>query len=238
MRVNIFIGVALCFLCSCSNKAIIKQRKEKYERSKIELSQQEKSIAYHDQLLSGLYIKADSLLPYFKYLKDEKYDNVGFYTHKTLLTGYNYMRNFVQVRLTDNYDLLLKAYYIGNYPINIEKLKISDGSTYLDCEGTLHSFREEDYHEIFSLGKDNAIQFLQFLENHISECVYVELKGQKRRCKFYLNLQDKDALLSSYQLYVVMQDIHDLEREREKSIKLIDLYRKRLYKDSVSLFKQ
>ena len=74
-----FIFFALLFLaCSRGNKAA-QYRAEKHVRDSIALTEQERSLAFYESQLELLMPKADSLLALFKYERNEKYQDHGYY---------------------------------------------------------------------------------------------------------------------------------------------------------------
>ena len=77
-----------------------KYRAEKHVRDSVGLVDQQRSLAYYESQLELLKPKADSLLPYFKYEKNEKYQDHGNY----VLTGKNGLRILVR---DDGKELLL-----------------------------------------------------------------------------------------------------------------------------------
>ena len=81
MRKNVFFIFILAFLfSSCGHEsAIDKYRAEKYVRDSISLTEQQRSLAYYESQLESLMPVSDSLLPLFKYEKNERYQDHGYY---------------------------------------------------------------------------------------------------------------------------------------------------------------
>ena len=81
-KIIIFTVFALLFLaCSRGNKAA-QYRAEKHARDSVALIEQERSLAFYESQLELLTPKADSLLQYFKYERNEKYQDHGYYVVK------------------------------------------------------------------------------------------------------------------------------------------------------------
>ena len=81
-KIIIFIVSALLFLaCSRGNKAA-QYRADKHARDSVALIEQERSLAFYESQLELLTPKADSLLQYFKYERNEKYQDHGYYVVK------------------------------------------------------------------------------------------------------------------------------------------------------------
>lgn len=90
------IGVAMV---SCNKPSKAEQyRAEKYRQDSISLVEQERTLAYYQSQLDELLPQADSLLRYFKYEKNEKYQDRGFYIVKPSAFSYRYSTLRVMVR--------------------------------------------------------------------------------------------------------------------------------------------
>ena len=103
MKQTIFFLFLLCGLvmAGCNRPSRAEQYKaEKHVRDSIALTEQERSLAYYQNQLELLLPKADSLMAFFKYERNEKYQDHGFY----VLTGWNSLRILVR---DDGRELLL-----------------------------------------------------------------------------------------------------------------------------------
>lgn len=88
-------------MVGCNKPSKMEQyRAEKHVRDSVGLVDQQRSLAFYESQLELLKPKADSLLPYFKYEKNEKYQDHGNY----VLTGKNGLRILVR---DDGKELLL-----------------------------------------------------------------------------------------------------------------------------------
>ena len=103
MKQNIFLVIVLCGLvaAACNKPSRAEQYKaEKHVKDSVALAEQERSLAYYQEQLEQLLPKADSLMAFFKYERNEKYQDHGFY----VLNGRNGLRILVR---DDGKDLLL-----------------------------------------------------------------------------------------------------------------------------------
>ena len=68
-------------LMGCTKKPskVEQYRADKHERDSISLTEQQRSLTYYQTQLDALMPQVDSLLPLFKYEKNEKYQDHGFY---------------------------------------------------------------------------------------------------------------------------------------------------------------
>ena len=90
--------VILCALAalvsvSCSRGSKLEQwRAEKHERDSVGLADQERSLAFYQSQLDSLMPVIDSLMPLFRYEKNERYQDHGYY----VVTGRNGLRVMVR----------------------------------------------------------------------------------------------------------------------------------------------
>ena len=76
----VFGIVCMVVMAGCNKPSKVEQyRAEKHVRDSIALVEQQRSLAYYETQLDLLLPKADSLLPLFKYEKNEKDQDHGYY---------------------------------------------------------------------------------------------------------------------------------------------------------------
>jgi len=98
MALNRTFFVFLCVLlawtsvsCSRTNK-VDQWKAEKHQRDSIGLVNQERSLAFYQSQLDSLMPVVDSLMPLFRYEKNERYQDHGFY----VVTGRDGLRIMVR----------------------------------------------------------------------------------------------------------------------------------------------
>ncbi len=93
MRKGVIGIVGMLMLAGCNKPSKVDQyRAEKHVRDSVGLVDQQRSLDYYQQQLDSLLPQADSLLCYFKYEKNERYQDQGNY----ILTGTNGLRILVR----------------------------------------------------------------------------------------------------------------------------------------------
>ena len=95
-----------CFACRRGPSAVEQHRAEKHERDSVALVNQQRSLEYYQAQLEELSPQADSLLALFKYEKNEKYQDHGYYVVKPSAFSYRFSELRVMVR-DDGRDLLV-----------------------------------------------------------------------------------------------------------------------------------
>ena len=80
MKKTILILLATILFVGCNRPSRAEQyRAEKHVQDSISLSEQQRSLVYYQQQLDLMMPKADSLMAYFKYERNEKYQDYGYY---------------------------------------------------------------------------------------------------------------------------------------------------------------
>ena len=82
MKQNILVLIILCglVLTGCNKPSRLEEYKaEKHVRDSIHLMEQERSLAYYQNQLDSLLPVSDSLLTFFKYEKNERFQDLGYY---------------------------------------------------------------------------------------------------------------------------------------------------------------
>jgi hypothetical protein len=132
MRKMFFIGIVCALACvGCNKPSKVEQyRAEKHVRDSIGLVEQQRSMVYYQSMLDSLMPQADSLLAYFKYEKNEKYQDHGFYVvrNQKLKVYDGSLR--VMVR-DDGQDLL--AYRNGKRLTETQINSLKDEKRAVDC---------------------------------------------------------------------------------------------------------
>jgi molecular chaperone GrpE (heat shock protein) len=80
MKRHLFIIICALAITGCNKPSCVEQYKaEKHVRDSVALAEQERSLAYYQSQLDDLMPVADSLLQYFNYERNEKYQDHGYY---------------------------------------------------------------------------------------------------------------------------------------------------------------
>lgn len=196
--------------CSKPSKAE-QMRHEKRLKDSLSLVQANQTVAYSDSLLNVLQPRVDSLLPLFRYEKNEQWEDKGFYVHRLLQTQQNTQRNYLQAMVRDDGQLTLQSFYYGARSISHNKVRLSAGEVWVEAEGSNHTFEAEGTHEILTIPSQDAMPLLRFISEHANERLLVTLSG-RQSAKYYLQSNEKQALAQTCHLALIMQDIATLEQ--------------------------
>ena len=210
-------------------KQVAQRRLAKALKDTIVYLQSQQTLRYSDSLLQPLLPEADKLLKEFRYEKADAYEDHGHYVYRTLQTGWNTSRCFLQAYVSDDRQTYVKSYYYGAHPIHQTTLSLQCGEQEITLQGQNHAFEVEGWHEILTLEGDQALEVLNFISSHMSERIRVTANGQKPAAKavYYLADTEKQALDRTYQLGLIMRDINQLEQQISLASKRIEHFENR-----------
>lgn len=195
-------------------KQVAQRRQAKALKDSIVYLQAQYTLRYADSLLQPLLPEADKLLKEFRFEKNDNYEDHGNYVYRTLQTGWNTNRCFLQAYVSDDRKTLLKSYYYGAKPLHQTAVALQAGEQEIELQGRNHAFEVEGWHEILTLEDEQALEVLNFISSHMGERIRVAAKGQnKAGAVYYLSDNEKQALDQTYRLGLLMRDINQLEQQ-------------------------
>ena len=210
--------------CSKGPSRVELLRAEKAQRDSIAVVQREQTMAYCDSMTAILTPQVDELLKRFRYEKDDRYEDHGHYVHPLLNTDRNVERCFLQPYVSDQIDISIRSYYYGRRLLQHTGLKLSADSAELRVTGRCHHFEatamdgtDKTYqHEIMTVDKSEVESLLGFIDSYRDGRIRVTLEGDGTY-SYVLSDNDKQALNDTYQLAVLMRDIHRLNEMRNQA---------------------
>lgn len=195
-------------------KQVAQRRQAKALKDSIVYLQAQQTLYYSDSILKPLLPEADKLLKEFRFEKNDNYEDHGNYVYRTLQTGWNTNRCFLQAYVSDDRKTLLKSYYYGAKPLHQTAVALQAGEQEIELQGRNHAFEVEGWHEILTLEDEQALEVLNFISSHMGERIRVAAKGQnKAGAVYYLSENEKQALDRTYRLGLLMRDINQLEQQ-------------------------
>lgn len=191
-------------------KQVAQRKAGKALKDSVHYLQALRSRAYADSLLQDLLPKVDDALKAFRYDKDERYQDKGQYVYRTLQTGWNTQRCFLQASVSDDRKTVLKSFYYGARPLSQESVLLQSSTESVEIRGSNHAFEVEGWHEIMTVKEDKALEVLNFISTHIDDKIRVTAQG-KNKAAYILTDNEKTALQETYRLGILMRDIARLE---------------------------
>lgn len=227
------LGIVLATMlmgCGPKKPTVAELRAEKHVQDSLALIAEQRSLNYYDSLLQQTLPLVDPMLKNFKYEKRDQYESHGHYVHRLHKTENNTQRCYLQTYISDDWKVSVKAYYYGSKSLKINKLQLSADSLTNTFSGSGHSFDAEGHHEILTLSDEASWSLLQFVNGLAFSRTLVTYIGEGGQYKFYLQDNDRQAILETCQLASTMRDIHELEKRIRQASLQIEKYQKRLQK--------
>ena len=209
-------------------KQVACRRQAKALHDSIVYLQAKQTLAYSDSLLQTLIPQSDELLKAFRYEKADAYEDHGHYVYRSLQTGWNTNRCFLQAYVTDDRQTFVKSYYYGSKQAHQKALrlevpaKLGEAAQQVELSGDNHSFEVEGWHEILTLTGNQALEVLNFISSHVTDKVKASVIGDKPQAVYYLADNEKEALDKTYALGLLMRDINQLEQQIRLASKRIE----------------
>jgi hypothetical protein len=203
----------------------------------IELAEQKRDWAYSDSLLNVRRAEADSLKPYFVFIKDPQYDNIGRYVDKEHNPPVDAGFNHIKISVDESGEIVLTSVYRGASAIKHNRLKITAPTgEYAETQiipfdgGANYSFQNGigTIYEIvtYQKGRDDGV--VRFIYDYANEKLTMEYRGGKKIPPVPVSAKEKKAIVRTVDFAAIFKDIDRLQKEREKAEKRIEYLQSKL----------
>jgi hypothetical protein len=217
-------------------KALEVQKESLQMLRQVELSEQERNLAYCDSMLIVRKSEAEKMKSDFLFEKDPEYDDVGKYILKQQKLENNLQKSYLRTWTSEFGDLFMASVYYGSGTLSHDRLKISnsDGNysetNQVPYDGGLN-YRFVDLGmttEVvsYSINTDNGV--IMFIYANRTQALKADYLGGRRKYSLTISRADKDALIKTVDLSIVLSDIEQLKKEKEKAQKRIEYLQTKL----------
>jgi len=181
-----------------------------------------RTLAYCDSILPIKQSEVDSIQKNFRFEKNAKYQEIGNYVFKTQITEMNSNRNYLKTYVDEKADFYLISNYCGA-KIEHTSVEVSandmfaHSDTIATSEAANHSFNDAGSHweaVTFKNDADNGVA--AFIAQYSNLQIKVTLYG-KKTITYYLANTDKKAIVETFNLWVVKNDVAKLQTEIKKA---------------------
>lgn len=202
----------------------------------VELKEAERNIAFCDSLLPIKYHEADSIKNHgFTFEKDSVYEEIGTFIWKQQTVERNVQRCYVRCGVNEKGEMYLASVYFGGKPINHTGIKLSLKNGISAETASIPYDGGVNYHfkdlgnttEVVTYKGENGIDAIKLIYANPKERIKVEYTGGKPYT-IYMADADKRAILATYDLAVVLTDIENMTKEKDKATKKIEYLTRKL----------
>jgi hypothetical protein len=192
---------------------------------RVEMKEAERNIAFCDSLLPIRQEEAKAASKGFVFEKDSAYEEIGNYIWKQQTVERNVERSYIRCGVNEKGEIYLTSVYFGSRPISHTGIKLSVGNS-LFAEtasvpydgGINYRFTDNgNMSEIVIYKGENGIDAVKFVCANAKERIKADYIGGKTYA-IYLADADKQAIVTTYELAVILSDIEKLTAERGKSL--------------------
>jgi len=229
MKKTVIFGVFLFIFAACGphKPTVAEQRAEKRVKDSLSMVQYAQTMRYTDSLLQTVLPESDNMLKRFKYVKNEKYADRGYYIHPQLQSAGLGQRIYLQAYVTDDFKTVVRSMYYGSRGLKHNRVTLSADSMTNTFYGDLYAFAEDGQHEIVTLGDADAVALLQFVSAFGENKIKVTLSGD-RSYAYFLQAKDVAAMVETLRLQTLMSDIRTLEAQYKQASLQYEKYARRL----------
>jgi len=193
-------------------------------KRRIEIKEQELNMNFCDSMINVRIAEAEKMKSGFVFEKDPKYDDIGKYIDKNQQLETKLQSSYIRTNVNELGEIFLYSVYYGGRPIRHSQLRVSKSNgEYTETEiipydgGLNYSFVDGGMtSEIvtYKQGKDNGV--IQFIYNNQKSALKAEYIG-KEKYSFTISNDDKMVLINTFNFALVLSDIENLKKEKEKS---------------------
>ncbi len=199
---------------------------------RIEIIENKRNIIFYDSLKIEKESYRDSLLQFFNIETDTLYRKQHIYTHKKQSVVTNTSR--LKIDVTSNGEITFSAIYRGLNPIEFSRIVVESNGVFNESmeydliKHKKHLFKDEkDYFEIVNLTENDASIIIGFVEQFINQPIKLTMHG-KAKNSFYISNQDKQALVETWRLALLLKDIDKIEKQTTIARSKINLLQQKL----------
>ena len=201
----------------------------------VELKEAERTIAFCDSLLPIKIEEAEALKKGFNFEKDSVYEEIGNYIWKQQTIERNVQRCYIRSGVNEKGEIYLASVFYGGAPINHTGIKVStpDGqfaeTASIAYDGGVN-YRFKDLGkttEVVTYKGEKGLDAAKFISTNVKERIKAEYTGGKPYT-IYIADGDKKAIAATFDLAIVLSDLENLIKEKDKSTNRIAYLKNKL----------
>lgn len=175
---------------------------------KIDIEESTRTIAYEDSILKEARKGLESVLPKYKFEKDEKYQDIGNYVIPSQNPENNLSRSYLRAQVDERGRLILVSTYTGSQYIHHKAIRVSDGEVFQESQPSDDSYEYKDLgvcYEKCNIHMESDPGVVSFIAmNKDNDRLSLTLIGGTKEVKVKLTAADRKAIASLYELSQVL----------------------------------
>lgn len=204
-------------------KAYKTRREAEVLRREVMLKEKRRDVEFFTDMCEKLSAKRDSLVSGFIFNKDERFQDIGYYTVASQALNLNQSNCFLRASVREDGDAYLASYYRGA-KIAHNTLKISSGDSFVVCDNPYLSRSYWNYglyneRREFRYGSDNGI--MDYIASATSP-LKVEISGTMGKCEYTLRNEDAVAIKRVIELSNLLKQYKESCAMRDEAQRSLD----------------
>jgi hypothetical protein len=183
-------------------------------------AEQTRTLAFCDSMLKVKQTQLPSLQKKFKFEKNEEYETIGNYVHRSQAGNKSLSRTFLQIKVDERGTIILTSYYCGSTSIDHNQVRaLASDDTFAETQvvpydGALnYGFKDGDLkYEIVCFNRKTENNLINFILLNESKSLSIHLIG-KQTYKYQLSANDELVAKDASDLSTVLTDINRLLNE-------------------------
>lgn len=204
-------------------KAYKTRREAEILRREVMLKEKRRDVEFFTEMCEMLSARRDSVVTDFVFNKDERFQDIGYYTVASQSLAINQSNSFLRACVREDGDAYLASYYRGA-KISHNTLKVSSGESYVICDNPYLSRSYWNYglyneRREFRYGFDGGI--MDFIASSTSP-LKVELSGSQGRYEYMLRDEDVTAVRRVIELSNLLKLYEESRAMRDEAQRSLD----------------
>jgi hypothetical protein len=195
----------------------------------IEINEQQRNLILFDSMTIVRQAEFEDMKDGFLFEKDVEYDDYGKYVDKQQKLEKKLQRSYIRCSVNELGEFALASVYYGKQAIGHTQLKITnDGKEFSETRnvpydgGLNYAFVDLGMTtEVVTYKADKENGIVLFIYNNQNSALKAEYMGGKKYA-ITVSQSDKNALVHTWNLALVLSDIERLKKEKEKSLKRLE----------------
>lgn len=201
---------------------------------RVDLAEQERTLAYLDNLLSSFQILADGMKDNFTFEKNEEYQEVGNYFYPTQVVEKNINRSFLRAQVDERGKMTLTSIYCGQRSIHHKSIKVvAPDATFAETPLSSDTYESVDLgmkieKADYSLGNDGGV--IPFITLNSEQPLKVQFLGE-RAYTSQMRPDDRTAIAELYKLSQVLSSIEQAKKDKEEANRKITFVKRKMQEE-------
>lgn len=190
-------------------------------QQKIDVAEQTRSIAFEDSLLAQARKTLESVLPKYKFEKDEEYQDMGNYVIPSQNAENNLSRSYIRAQVNEKGRLVLISTYAGKQFIHHKSIKIGDGNVFQESGLSDDCYEYKDLgvcYEKCNIHMNEDPDIVSFIAmNSDNDKLVLTFVGAERNVQVPITSADRKSIASLYELSQLLLFIDEHQRILDES---------------------